>query len=857
MDIRSLTSPAPGVFSAPAAAQPQTDGLNSVAMYTAENAALRRQVGTLTVRNPGNQACTGQWLNKRCVCATQIENTALKARMSELEEALQGASQTLTQAVQAAQIAQVGQRAAEDQLLQAQQAAKAAHAHVVHTAQAAQTAQLAQAVGATQTGQRAQAGLERPRAGTSRQPDDAMVATSNIGQPLQTQRSRSTPAPEEHERRASAKKPRIAKETSSSSSPQPPQQRARSAAAATAACLEAESSVDDVTSPAQKSLEQSQTIPLIIGSRGRARVGGSRITALAAEGDYLFAAGVDSSLWKCSLSSRSSNGGAGTGWEHIGSAVNVVAMATLDRHVYALDASSSVWCLDLYGSNPTWELWDDPPPPIKQHGIELPERRVSLTTTPDGYIWVATLSNKLLRASVNQSTNVRYDDARKAVCWERIRESVGVAGLVVIPSGSRALSSNTDCLLIAACEDSKMWHWKPPRAVGHDSLRNPLPNASHASIDTREKAWCSCGATPAKADRGVAYSNGSVYVTGPNGIHVAEVGHVQEGVPTVLEWSSGQVPLPPITINAGAGSLTDRYSPSREEAKPQRLGKEAAEVRGSRETRKQTVKETVIDESLSWTHKAPAAIKKTGKSLGRKSAETKPQAQLKSPDGKEYFEVERILDKRPVQGRKQAPGAPASSMFEYKVKWLNFDKPSDNTWEPWENVCNCREVLAAYEAAVNGAADNSNTRMRVGGKKPRSTGVRNTVTGSGFVGGKRPRSSSSDESGACGSTSEHGSHNTASRNSTVGDDGARPSGTSTSTAQRTQVTGHTVQRPRAQRLANTAALHPSVAAEYQQAEAEAEAEADAQTRGTMPTVRTIAAVPCRSFGSVRFALGAP
>ena len=71
------------------------------------------------------------------------------------------------------------------------------------------------------------------------------------------------------------------------------------------------------------------------------------------------------------------------------------------------------------------------------------------------------------------------------------------------------------------------------------------------------------------------------------------------------------------------------------------------------------------------------------------------------------------------------------------------------------------------------------------------------------------------------------------------------------------MTGHTVQRPRAQRLANTAALHPSVAAEYQQAEAEAEAEADAQTRGTMPTVRTIAAVPCRSFGSVRFALGAP
>ena len=852
MDIRSLTSPAPGVFSAPAAALPQSDGLNSVAMYTAENAALRRQVGTLTVRNPGIQACTDQRLNKRCVCATQIENTALKARMAELEEALQGASRTLTQAVQAAQTAQAAQRAAEAQLLQAQQAAKAAHAQAAHTAQAAQTAQLTQAAGATQTGQRAQAGFERPSASTSRQPDDAMVATASTGQPLQTQRSRSTPAPGEQEGRASAKK-RFAKETSWSSPQTSSPQRARSAAAATAASLETESAVDDDTSPAQhRSLEQSQTVPLIIGSRGRPRVGGSRITALAAEGDYLLAAGVDNSLWKRSLSTRFSNDDAGTGWEHIGSAVNVVAMATLDRHVYALDASSSIWCLDLYGSNPTWDLWDDPPPPIKQHGIELPERRVSLTTTPDGYIWIATLSNKLLRASVNQSTNVRCDDARKAVCWERIRESVGVAGLVVIPCGSRALSSNTDCLLIAACEDCKLWHWKPPRGVGHDSLRNLLPNASQgASIDTKEKAWCSCGVTLVKADRGVAYCNGSVYVTGPNSIHVAEVGHVQEGVPAVLQWSSGQVPLPPVTITAGDGSLTYRYSPSREEAKPQRLAKEAAEVRGSRETRKQTDNERIIDESLSRTHKAPSATKKIGKRLGRKSAETKPQPQLTSPDGKEYFEVERILDKRPLKGRKQAPGAPASSMFEYKVKWLNFDKPSDNTWEPWENICNCREVLAAYEAGVNAGAGIGNTRMQIGGKKPRNTAVRNTVTGSGFVGGKRPRSSSSDESGACGSASEHGSHDTASRNAIVGDDGARTSNTSTSTAQRTQVTGHTVQRPRAQRLAKTAALHPSVAAELQQADA------DAQTRGTMPTVRTVATVVCQSFGFVRCVLGAP
>lgn len=727
-------------------------------------------------------------------CAQQAENAALKARMTELEQALQGARRTVTQAIEAAQTAQAGQRLAEAQAQQAVQAAQA-EAQTARAARAAQAAQFAQAAPTVQS--------QQSQTGSNLRPGNGPAATSTAARPMQTQRSRSTPAAE-HEPRARVKKPRIEKESLSSQ----PSQRMRATAAATG-----DSSSADVGRSSAHD-DALQTVSSINGARNRTRVAGSRLTALATEGGYLFAAGVDNSLWKRSLSARSSSIDNSTGWEHIGSAVNVIAMATFDRRVYALDSSSSIWRLDLYGSKPTWELWDEPPPPTKQHGIELPERRVSLTTTPDGYIWVATLSNNLLRASANQGANARHSDERSAVCWERVRESVGVSGLVVIPTGSQTLSSKSDCMLIAACEDSKMWHWKPPRAAGHSWSQQAEPTSATAGATV----WCSCGATPVKPDRGVAYANGSLYLTGPNGIYMAEVGDVQEGVPATFEWSSGRVPLPPISMNNGAGSLSDRYSPSREEARPQRLGKGPDQVQESK-----------YDKRLSTMQKTPSGNKKTGKSAGGKAAPQKPQVQLKSPDGKEYFEVERILDKRPIQGRKRKSGAPAASMFEYKVKWLNFDKPSDNTWEPWESICNCREVLAAYEATVNGTADIR--RMKIGGKKPRQNGVRNTVTRGGFVGGKRPHSSSSDKSVVLSSKTAHRRHGTAvADNTNVGHSGATKSGaSSTSTAKRTHSTTHKVQRPRAQRLAKTAALHPSVAAEYQ--------EAEARTGGGVSTVR--------------------
>jgi hypothetical protein len=45
--------------------------------------------------------------------------------------------------------------------------------------------------------------------------------------------------------------------------------------------------------------------------------------------------------------------------------------------------------------------------------------------------------------------------------------------------------------------------------------------------------------------------------------------------------------------------------------------------------------------------------------------------------------VENILARRVVK----------KGQIEYKVKWLGYDKPIDNTWEPAENIANCQELI--------------------------------------------------------------------------------------------------------------------------------------------------------------------
>ena len=45
--------------------------------------------------------------------------------------------------------------------------------------------------------------------------------------------------------------------------------------------------------------------------------------------------------------------------------------------------------------------------------------------------------------------------------------------------------------------------------------------------------------------------------------------------------------------------------------------------------------------------------------------------------------MENILARRVVK----------KGQIEYKVKWLWYDKPSDNAWEPAENIANCQELI--------------------------------------------------------------------------------------------------------------------------------------------------------------------
>jgi hypothetical protein len=53
----------------------------------------------------------------------------------------------------------------------------------------------------------------------------------------------------------------------------------------------------------------------------------------------------------------------------------------------------------------------------------------------------------------------------------------------------------------------------------------------------------------------------------------------------------------------------------------------------------------------------------------------------------DVFIVEKILEKRIVKKGK----------VEYLIKWKNYDKPEDNTWEPVNNIDAYKTLIEAYE----------------------------------------------------------------------------------------------------------------------------------------------------------------
>ena len=73
--------------------------------------------------------------------------------------------------------------------------------------------------------------------------------------------------------------------------------------------------------------------------KGAASVG-TQLTAIVVEDRHLYAAGVDSSLWRRSIDSRAAE------WEKIGQAVDVVALAAFSQQIFALDGLSTP-CVQL------------------------------------------------------------------------------------------------------------------------------------------------------------------------------------------------------------------------------------------------------------------------------------------------------------------------------------------------------------------------------------------------------------------------------------------------------------------------------------------------------------------------------
>ena len=64
------------------------------------------------------------------------------------------------------------------------------------------------------------------------------------------------------------------------------------------------------------------------------------------------------------------------------------------------------------------------------------------------------------------------------------------------------------------------------------------------------------------------------------------------------------------------------------------------------------------------------------------------------------FVVEKIINKR-IKGEVQ----------QYLVKWQGYDDPSDLTWEPIENLQNCKESIDEYERAHKKKKDKTKDKI--------------------------------------------------------------------------------------------------------------------------------------------------
>jgi len=107
--------------------------------------------------------------------------------------------------------------------------------------------------------------------------------------------------------------------------------------------------------------------------------------------------------------------------------------------------------------------------------------------------------------------------------------------------------------------------------------------------------------------------------------------------------------------------------------------------------------------------------------LARLGKPAPTQTLEEADEEEEAYEIEKIMDKRIVKGKK----------VEYLIKWKNYDAPEDNTWEPADALEVANELIEIFEKQSKGEKDGKSDRdvqkkaekMEVNEKSPIENGL--------------------------------------------------------------------------------------------------------------------------------------
>jgi hypothetical protein len=193
---------------------------------------------------------------------------------------------------------------------------------------------------------------------------------------------------------------------------------------------------------------------------------------MAANGNTLFAAGSDHNLWK--LQVGASHNTSIAKWKRTCTAQDVVSITVHDKVLYALDRDSVIWQRDVQDTEADWEPWEQGEDGAKRMRDVVRDHKIALVSA-NGFLWAATVSNRLLKIDTNQTGDG----------WTDVRDAIGVIGLAAVPATGH---------IIAACEDTQLWMWDT----------NVEPSVS----------WTAVGAAPFKLNHGFVAGRSRLFAAG-------------------------------------------------------------------------------------------------------------------------------------------------------------------------------------------------------------------------------------------------------------------------------------------------------------------------------------------------------